>query len=202
MVRRFGGRGNIDGRSDAGRTITRTHNAAYVADLLRNGFHNIDSIEREIAALIEEHIDPLRAAKADAWKKLRAGSEMKAEDIRPLYALYKRDRDVLEIEDQVQRERSQDALRQVYETLQVGQTLSFLSILPEPEPPVAPRAPEPAPPRADDGYTAALGREAYAEGKRLDENPGPPGSGEAHAWEAGWREAEQEEIMSLAEPGP
>ena len=115
----------------AAATPTAGHNAEVRAAIMRTAFKDIYDIQAEIAHLTELHIAPLREALRKRREQLRTDLDAKSADLAPYYAIYKRDRELGEFDDEHQDEaaRSQDMMREAWQALAHGETLDFLQVL-------------------------------------------------------------------------
>jgi hypothetical protein len=176
---------NKDTAAPAQTSTDLKHNSAVRGERMRKDFERLWQQDREISLAVAEYVTPIREVRSDIWKQLRTDLEMKGEDLAPHYALYKRGRMAAEIDDMVERQRSLDALREIYETLATGTTLNFLSVVDGASGTTA-----------GESKTAkmakAAGRQAGDAGRPLATNPHADGTDEYAAWEAGWEEGQAE----------
>lgn len=164
------------------------------ASIQRTAFKKLWELDREIAAVRAAEIKPLQEGRSEVWKTLRNDLDAKAADLSPLYALYKRDRQLAEIDDEDEAKKSQDMLREGFETLATGQTLDFLTVL------GAAGKPRDSEPEHIDVKTArAAGREAGRAGKNADANPHAKTSDLGAGWEEGRGEAMAERVREMGE---
>lgn len=102
------------------------HNVGARRDRLNDSFDIVFNLEMQIAAAIEEHVKPLRDKKNKEMRELRADLDMHGADIKPLYDLYKRKRLVDTFEDDDDRNKSLDSLRETYQALSEGGQLDWI----------------------------------------------------------------------------
>jgi len=104
-------------------------NTAVRASIQLTAFRRLWELDRDIKAAREQHIASLQENRSEVWKTLRNDLGAEAADLKPLYALYKRDRELQESDDWEKAQRSQDVLREAFETLREGETLNFLNAI-------------------------------------------------------------------------
>lgn len=166
-----------NGEQPAAAPTARGANTDVRASIQRTAFRKLWDLDREIKAAIAKEVTPLREERSEIWKMLRNDLDAKAADLSPLYALYKRDRELAEIDDEEEAQKSQDMLREGWKTLQQGETLNFLTVL------GTERSGEAE--HVNTKTARAAGREAGRAGKNADHNPHAKGSDLGAAWEEG-----------------
>lgn len=105
---------------------TVLHNVGDRAELMNNLFKQIFNTEQDIAALIEEHIDPLKQDKKKLWRTLKKDLDIEREDLELFYKLYKRDRLAAQYDEEV-RDKIRDNCREIYAALQKGGQIDWLA---------------------------------------------------------------------------
>jgi hypothetical protein len=158
----------------------------------RTAFEKLWNCDRDIKATVAQHVTPLREERSEIWKTLRNDLDAKAADLSPLYALYKRDRELSEIDDEDEAKKSQDMLREGFEALQQGETLNFLTVLGG----AGPKREEPE--HISTKTARAAGRQAGQAGKSATLNPHAEGSDLHATWNEGHFEGTAENLPGKA----
>jgi len=92
-------------------------------------FRRALNLEEEIAALVAEHIKPLKDDLKEAWGDAKAKLNMPTKDLKLQYAIFRRQHEVLAFDDEAERNRCQDAAAEIFAALEKGQMLNFLDVL-------------------------------------------------------------------------
>lgn len=185
-----------DGNGSASRPPNAGSNVGVRASIQRTAFRELWELDQEIAALKAQHIKPLQEERLEIWKTLRNDLDAQAADLKPLYSLYKRDREVKAFDDFDLAQRSQNMLREGWQTLAANQTLDFLSVLGSD----AKGAGEAE--HLDTKTARAAGREAGRTGKNANANPHSKESDLGAAWEEGRGEGLLENLPAAAVSAP
>lgn len=158
---------------------TAGSNVGVRGGIMRTAFAKLWDCDRDIASARAQHIAPIQEERSEIWKTLRGDLDAKAADLSPHYAVYKRDRQLAEIDDEDEAKKSQDLMREAWEALATGRTLNFLDVLGSD----AKGAGESE--HISTKTARAAGREAGRAGRNADHNPHAHDSDLGVAWEAG-----------------
>lgn len=92
------------------------------------GYAALYQVEGEIAALIAEHVEPLKKKRVAIWRGLKKDTATDRTDLDLGYRIYKRDRLADEMDDG-DADRVKDNLRRVFSALSQGETLDWITAL-------------------------------------------------------------------------
>jgi len=96
---------------------------------IQDGFSNLFELEMEKARLEEEHLKDVKDRIKKCRKNISADTGIDATDIRLMYAIFKREQIAGAMEDENDRDRILDNLREVFSALQKGDMLDFVAVL-------------------------------------------------------------------------
>lgn len=118
---RHNGTGNGHG-NDTGQGTTASHNADARKEAIRDALERTYQLDRRIEALMEEHIEPLRAEKRDIKKRMKDQYDVPTKRFNGRYAQYREERRAIENEDDT----TLDAIRELYDVAPVGQQMDWI----------------------------------------------------------------------------
>jgi len=96
---------------------------------VRDGFAARFALEQQIAGLEAEHIKSLKDQQKKAWKNVSANTGFAVTDLNDQYRLYKRQEQAKDFDEESDRDTVLDAQREIFESLQAGETLDFMAVL-------------------------------------------------------------------------
>lgn len=170
---------------------TAGSNTGVRGDIMRTAFQKMYECDRDIAAAKAQHVKPLQEERGDIWKNVKNDLNAQSADLKPLYAIFKRDRELVDFDNEDKAGKSIDLLREGFETLRTGETLNFLSVLGEPHQPEL---------ETTDVKTArSAGRQAGQAGKPGAVNPHGAGGDLHDAWNEGHLEGMKENLPGQAD---
>lgn len=177
-------------------------NTASLGATIQSAFKKLLIIDREIADLEAQHIAPLKEDRTEAWRQLKTDTDLNRKDLALLYAIFKRDKEAADLEDESEREKVRDGLRAGYEALQEGQMLSFLTVVDGANGKGNGADKTSSAKRTIQVKEAeAAGRQAGLAGVHLDKNPHAEGTDEHEAWAKGQAEGQDELAKDLGRGG-
>lgn len=112
--------------TDQGGTQLETNAGARDA-LMQSTFEELYALDCKIDDAIAVHVTELREERTKKRRQLRADLNMKDEDLKPLYMLFKRRKEIEGFDDSVAREKSLGDIREAAHALCVGGQLDFIA---------------------------------------------------------------------------
>lgn len=177
--------------------VSPKHNVAAHHQAIRDTFKTVLGLERQKDSLEEEHIEPVKKAIREKWQTLKADCDIELTDLKLQYKLWKRQEEAKLFDEAEERDRVQDGLRLIFEALNEGEMLDFISGIEqiEKEDKNAGKAEDAA--VFDEAEKVAAARRigfdhAMAGEQTTDACPYPEGSEEAEAWTAGTVQAQEQ----------
>lgn len=101
-------------------------NSGARAACINDGFLAMFELESQIEALKEKHLKPIQDQLKKLRRDLKADVDMETKDLSVFYAVFKRDRLARDMEDEADRDRILDNLRETFEALASGGQLDWL----------------------------------------------------------------------------
>lgn len=98
---------------------------------IQEGFEERLKLERKIDDLIEKHVKPVKDELKKLKKNMSADTDIEATDLNNLYRLFKRQEEAKQMEDESDRDRILDNMREGFNALKTGEMLDFVKVLDE-----------------------------------------------------------------------
>ncbi|WP_156612450.1 hypothetical protein [Paramagnetospirillum marisnigri] len=95
-------------------------------DAINSAYEQLYGVEDKIAALLAEHVEPLKKQRTAIWRGLKKGTDTARTDLDLGYRIYKRDRLAAEMDD-TDGERIRAGLKLVFNALTVGEQLDWIN---------------------------------------------------------------------------
>lgn len=121
--------GEVRTSKKAQKAPTFGHNSALRAEAITATFNQALTIEKQITALTAKYLDPLKDQRTELWRKLKADTGIDSSDAKLFYKIFKREKLADEFDDEADRERVFDNLREVYNALAAGEQLDFIAAI-------------------------------------------------------------------------
>lgn len=115
------------------KTIETHIDPAKLPAFIKDSFGNLYAIEGKLADLKAQYIEPVADQRTEAWRILKAKTDVTRKDLDLFYRLYKRERDAEAMEDEEAGTKILEDIRKVYRAIAKGETVNFLDVLPEAE---------------------------------------------------------------------
>lgn len=97
---------------------------------VQEGFEERLKIDRQLAALEEQHLKPLKEVRRKLKKNMSADTGIDSTDLENLYRLYKRQEEAKTMEED-DRDRILENMRDGFNYLKAGEMLNFVTVLEE-----------------------------------------------------------------------
>ena len=104
----------------------RLANSSLRQEAITATFGRVLEIDQRIEALMLKHIQPLKDQRTEEWRTLKADTGIQFTDANLLYKLYKRAELAKDMDEEADRDRILDNLREVFESLKAGEQLDWL----------------------------------------------------------------------------
>lgn len=163
-------------------------------EAIRKAFAEICSTERQLAALTEKYLTPLRDQRTKLWRDVKADTNIPRKVLSAEYALYKLAREANDFMDEDEGASRLDDLREAHLALHPGETLDWAAALNWDEQAKKPKG-NGAAGNDPAGEAIYIGAQAALDGQPRTANPHAEGSDAHDAWEKGWHNGEKQRAI-------
>lgn len=125
MAKKLKKDGEID--AETGKTVLANVEARNVC--IQDGLADLYDLEMEKSRLEEEHLKDVKERIKKLRKNIAADTGIDATDLKLFYNIYKREQEAQAMEDEADRNRVLDNLREVFGALKKGDMLDFVAVL-------------------------------------------------------------------------
>ena len=98
-------------------------------EAIRDACRERYKVEQDIDRLHDKHLAPLKDARKELCRHLKASTELERKDFDLVYGLFKRQEWAKELDEEADRDRIQDNLRMAFGALRKGEMLDFVDTL-------------------------------------------------------------------------
>jgi ribosome modulation factor len=173
-------------------------NAASLDGCIKAAFQAIYAKKQDIAAEMAAHVDDHKEDLRKLWQTVKKDTGFNLKDLKLNYALYARERDADDLDDESEREKVQNGLRASFRALKNGQMVNFLDHV---ETPAGNGADKTSTAKEAKNLAEArtLGRQAGETGKSYTSCTYAQGSDQFKAWQEGWQEMQTEHAKTIGQ---
>lgn len=112
---------------ETGQGATAGHNAQARSQCINEAYAKLADIDRQIAAAKEQYIKPLQDKAKKVRKRVTGDTGYNWADLKLQYQIFKRDREVQEFEDENERGKAEDAMRESYYATAIGGQVDWIT---------------------------------------------------------------------------